>query len=64
MLETILVLLVNAVSGNSAQILTSWMLGLAQHYVEICNIIRWTFPCVMTSLLLFCLLVPSKNQME
>ncbi len=64
MLDHLLVMTINYSNGYVANKLVGAFGHFTQHYLEICTIIRWTFPCVMTTTLLFCLLSGTTKETE
>lgn len=64
LVEHLLVESVNALGSRGATNLVNGVNFVAQHYNDLLSIIRWTFPCVMTFLLLLCFLATSKKAME
>ena len=64
LVEHLLVEAVNRLGPDGANMLVHGVRFVAQHYNDLLAIIRWTFPCLMTFLLLLCFLVTSKKAME
>ena len=64
MVENLIAELINVVDGNTSKHIVFGMAWLAQHYNDLLAIVRWTVPCVITSCVLFCLLVPTVELKE
>jgi hypothetical protein len=64
MLENLLASLINVVDGTTSKHIVFGITWIAQHYTDLLSIVRWTVPCVITSSVLFCLLVPTTELTE
>jgi hypothetical protein len=64
MLEELIAQAINLADGQTSSRIVLGLNWLAQHYNDLLTVVRWTVPCVITSGVLFCLLVPTVELRE
>lgn len=64
MLDDLIAQAINLSDGQTSSRIVLGLNWLAQHYNDLLTVVRWTVPCVITSGVLFCLLVPTVELRE